>query len=191
MQIAISLTPETFILAFIFFQALLKLVSPLAVLAHELGHALPAMLLSSSPVTVFIGDPRHSKVRQCVGRFHFAFTRQQSGFGFCQFGKTQLSPFSQIIIAVAGPLASLIFTILFLLPLVGVVDLPIHLAFLSAVCFYAHLKLFLSSALPFTSESRGKILASDGLDIMRLMVQIYHNSKNKRHLHDKKLSPAS
>lgn len=91
------------------------IVRPLTVLVHELGHGLPALLLTKEKVKLFIGS--HGDPYRSV---HFQFGRLEIYFkynpilwnhGLCVSESTDITINKQLIIILFGPIASLSFGI--------------------------------------------------------------------------------
>lgn len=91
------------------------LAYPVLVLVHELGHAVPALLLTRAPVTVYLGsygDRRHTwrvqlgALELCVKRNLF-WTK-----GLCVHASQNLSRISHILITLGGVVASTLVAVL-------------------------------------------------------------------------------
>lgn len=88
------------------------LTRPLTVLFHELGHAIPAILLTNDHVTLYIGsygDPKKSLTLR-IGRVEFFFKYNPIlwNLGLCVPHSKEISVNRQIIITIFGPLTSLL-----------------------------------------------------------------------------------
>ncbi|MCF7560702.1 tetratricopeptide repeat protein [Sabulilitoribacter multivorans] len=84
---------------------------PFSTLIHELGHGIPALLLTNKKVTLYLGsygDPKESfKVE--IGRLELFFNKKPFHWkiGLCVLEQQTLSINKQIFIDLMGPLASL------------------------------------------------------------------------------------
>lgn len=91
---------------------LVLIARPLTVLFHELGHAIPAILLTKQKATVYIGshgDPKRSiKINFGVLAIFFRYNPFAWRLGLCVPSAKSVSINRQIIYTLAGPLASLI-----------------------------------------------------------------------------------
>ena len=100
-------------LILLFLIALLVLVtSPFTVLIHELGHAIPAILLTRKKVSIYIGshgDPKKS-LHFSIGLLEVWFTYNPFSWrrGLCVPSAKQISINKQIIYTLSGPLASVV-----------------------------------------------------------------------------------
>ncbi len=79
---------------------------------HELGHAIPALLFSNEPVSIYVGsygDPSKSKVLQ-FGRLtaFFRLNITKWNLGVCSHGPVQKMA-QELLVILGGPMASLIF----------------------------------------------------------------------------------
>lgn len=101
-------------LIFLFLFALL--LRPLSTLIHELGHGIPALLLTDKKVTLYLGsygNPKESfKIE--IGRLVLFFNKKPFNWkiGLCVLEQQTLSINRQIFIDLMGPLASLILSII-------------------------------------------------------------------------------
>ena len=79
------------------------------IMLHELGHAIPTLILTRKKVTIFIGPNRDPGINFRIGLLTFCFTKQPLYWaiaGLCQpsaFSRIQI----QIIYILCGPLVSL------------------------------------------------------------------------------------
>jgi len=96
---------------FIVFSVLL-VIRPLTILCHELGHAIPAMLLTRKAVTVYLGA--YGNADKCfkltIGKLTFFVLHNplQWRGGLCVPSATEISRTQQIIFILSGPLVSFI-----------------------------------------------------------------------------------
>jgi hypothetical protein len=85
------------------------LVTPPLVVIHELGHALAALWQTDGPVFVRIGAKERGWALR-TGRFSMEAgpSEVELAAGFCAYDGTRCSPVGRAVIAMSGPLASLI-----------------------------------------------------------------------------------
>lgn len=91
---------------------LVLIARPFTVLFHELGHAIPAILLTKQKVTIYIGsygDPKKSiKINFGVLTIFFRYNPFSWRLGLCVPSAKLISINRQIIYTLTGPIASLI-----------------------------------------------------------------------------------
>ena len=165
-----TITPGEFLFSFILFHFLLCLAFPFATLLHEIGHALGVILLTQHSATVRIGEGNRM-IRFQFGRMQFKLNLSNSSYGFCEYARNKTTRLQQILIALAGPLWSLLFCILSLVFLLWV-NTPLLGRFLSAVFLYANLYLFVCSTLPMHREKSPNLKSeweSDGYASLRML----------------------
>lgn len=105
------------IILFVTFLALLALITrPFLVLFHELGHAIPAILMTRQSVSIYIGSYGDSKksLHVSIGllTIWFKYNPFSWGPGLCITSAKQIPINQQIIYILTGPLASFIIAIL-------------------------------------------------------------------------------
>lgn len=102
-----------FLLLIIF---LILVARPLTVLFHELGHAIPAILLTRKKVSIYIGsygDPKKSiKFNIGILEVYFRYNPFSWRLGLCVPSAKVISLNHQIIYTVAGPITSLIIAVI-------------------------------------------------------------------------------
>lgn len=147
------------------------MMNPITTFLHELGHAIPCLILTRKPVTVFIGtygDPTQG-ISFKIGslKVHFKFNLLGWTVGLCVPEQEVTSLKSRILITLGGPLASTLIAIpalltAFLFDMHGVAKLAVLLFVLSAL-----LDLFfnLIPSIRFVS-GRQSLIYSDG-EILR------------------------
>lgn len=90
---------------------LVFIARPLTVLFHELGHAIPAVMLTRQKVTIYVGsygDPKKSiKLNFGVLVIFFRYNPFAWRLGLCVPSATTVSSNKQIVYTLTGPLASL------------------------------------------------------------------------------------
>ena len=84
---------------------LVMVIIPLAILAHELGHALVALRITAGPVNVVVGR-QPGLVRLRVGRLGVSLHIDPAG-GVCVW-KPSARPHDDLLILAGGPIASLL-----------------------------------------------------------------------------------
>ncbi|MEQ6124033.1 tetratricopeptide repeat protein [Pseudotenacibaculum sp. MALMAid0570] len=92
------------------------ILRPFSTLIHELGHGIPALLLTDKKVTLYLGsygNPKES-FKVVIGRLELFFNKKPFNWkiGLCLFEQQKLSISNQIFINLMGPLASLILSII-------------------------------------------------------------------------------
>jgi len=91
---------------------LILIARPLTVLCHELGHAIPAILLTKEKVTIYIGsygDPKKSiRYKLKLLEIYFRYNPFSWKLGLCVPSAKAVSINRQIIYTVTGPITSLI-----------------------------------------------------------------------------------
>jgi len=101
---------ESFPIIFLFFALLVLITRPFTVLFHELGHAIPAILITGQPVTIYIGsygNPEKSfHFRIGLLEVWFKFNPLLWRLGLCVPSAKEISINNQIIYTLTGPLAS-------------------------------------------------------------------------------------
>src|SRR5947209_29986 len=100
-----------FVFILLIFFATFLLARLLTVLLHELGHALPALLLTKQKVTVYIGsygDPKNTlKLNLGMMEIFFRYNPLAWKIGMCVPSAKTISINRQIIYILAGPLTSI------------------------------------------------------------------------------------
>lgn len=90
--------------------SLLLVIRPMTILCHEIGHAIPAMLLTRKTVTVYLGS--YGDADKCfritIGKLTFfvRYNPLQWRGGLCIPSAKEISRRQQIIYTLSGPLAS-------------------------------------------------------------------------------------
>lgn len=102
---------ENMFLIYLFAVLVVIITKPITVLFHELGHAIPAILLTRKSVSIYIGsygDPENSWHFR-FGLLEFWFKRNPLSWklGLCVPSDKQMSINKQIIFILTGPMASL------------------------------------------------------------------------------------
>lgn len=103
---------EYFPLILLFFALLVFITRPFTVLFHELGHAIPAIIMTKQTVSIYIGsygDPKKS-LHFSLGLLDIWFKYNPFSWwnGLCVPSAKQISINKQIIYTLTGPLASFI-----------------------------------------------------------------------------------
>lgn len=100
-----------FALFILLFLGLLLITRPLTVLLHELGHAIPAMLLTKQKVTVYAGSYGDSEnsisFRIGLLEVYFKYNPFSWKTGLCA-PSASTSIYGQILYTIAGPIASFV-----------------------------------------------------------------------------------
>lgn len=95
---------------------LVLIVRPITTIIHELGHAIPAILLTRQKVTIYIGshgDPNKSFHFQ-LGKLevYFRFNILEWQLGLCVPSAAEISVLRQFIYTLTGPMASTIIAVI-------------------------------------------------------------------------------
>ena len=85
---------------------------PVSTLMHELGHGVPALLLTKGKVTLYLGsygDPKDS-IKISIGRLEIFFRKNPFHWkiGLCQMHDEKVSINKQIFVTLMGPIMSLV-----------------------------------------------------------------------------------
>ena len=147
----------------------------IATLLHELGHALPALLLTNSPVSIRVGDDSEKPFID-AGRMTLSLSLRTASIGFTSYDRNSLSVFRLVLVVLGGPVISLSACLLSTWFIVhGPESLWIRLlvaAFLSAKGL-----VFLRSIIPVKLRPTNEFPEgppSDGLDLIRIL----YNERN-------------
>lgn len=152
---------------------------PITVIFHELGHALPALLLSKEKVEIYIGSYGNSKKS-----FHFRLKRLEVYFkyspflwnhGLCVPKDALLSKTKRLIIFVGGPMTSMLLGALGVLLLYEITFHPIGKAILSFFIFSSILD-FIINIVPSSRQINlddGRICYNDGQQIIEIITNQY------------------
>lgn len=155
---------------------LVILVRPFTALFHELGHALTALLLTRQKVTVYVGSygDQSKGLRVRSGLLEIWFTNNFFSWqsGLCVFSARDLSVSRQLLIVLAGPVASTLIGLsacylTFTLELHGAVKL-IFLVFLGCALLDLVVNLVPRSA-PILLQD-GSIAYNDGYRLKQLLL---------------------
>lgn len=100
----------------LFFALLVLIIRPFTILFHELGHAIPALILTRQPVTVYIGsygDTKYS-IHFRMGRLDVWLKYNPLAWrsGLCIPSAQEVSINKKIIYTLTGPLASFIIAVI-------------------------------------------------------------------------------
>jgi hypothetical protein len=154
---------------------------PFCLMLHESGHASMILLLTKQKVTFQFGV-RGTKREFQWGRLSILMYFELSALFFCRYrleNKANLSRFQDFWITVGGPLASLLFTILFGALWLGLntVDPWRGLAIFNLVSF-------LSSIIPRYNDRWQGVAAgipNDGLQLVQLIQQVNEDKNGGSH----------
>lgn len=103
---------EYFPLILLSLSLILAIIRPFTVLFHELGHAIPAMIMTKEKVTIYLGsygDPNKS-LNFTIGKLEIWLKYNPIAWriGLCIPSSTEMSFNQRILFIIAGPFASLI-----------------------------------------------------------------------------------
>ncbi|MCC5916022.1 MAG: tetratricopeptide repeat protein [Cryomorphaceae bacterium] len=147
---------------------------PFTVLFHELGHAIPAILMTKQPVSIYIGsygDPKKN-LQFSIGLLDvwLKYNPLSWQYGLCIPSAKQISINKQIIYTLTGPLTSFVFAIVacyftFVYDLHDFLKLILIIFLVSSI-----LDLFIN-LMPSTSPVRlfdGRLTYNDGYQLKKL-----------------------
>lgn len=177
---------------------MLMVTRPLTVLLHELGHAVPALLFSHGPVTLYIGsfeDTSHSNPVK-AGRLTIWFRRNplKWWWGLCEADCGSMSIVRQVLYVSGGALVSLLLAVFMLYLLLSGRLQPLPRIF--CILFFAS-ALFdiLFNFNPFLKRTQaGETYYSDGrtlLQLLRLKQTVKAYDSALQLYRDKKYEPAA
>jgi len=165
----VGLNQETFG-GLLFFLCCFIAFKSIATLLHELGHALPALLLTNSPVSIRVGD---DSVKPLIdaGRMTLSLSLRNASIGFTSYDRNSLSVSRLVLIVLGGPVVSLSACVLSTWFIVhGTQSLWISL--LAAAFLSANGLVFLRSIIPVKLRPTNEFPEgppSDGLDLIRIL----------------------
>jgi hypothetical protein len=135
-------------LRFILYLALLWiLLFPITTLLHECGHAFTTLALTDRDVSIQLGNGRKGLKWQS-GRLKIIAGWFTGFVGFTRYNQKDIAPHRILWITLAGPLVSLVLTILFWIP-ASIWSEPPWLVFVLKSLSYATLAQFLFTILPW------------------------------------------
>lgn len=141
----------------------------IGVLAHELGHAVPATLLTRQRVLLQVGQGKRF-LRFVLGRLEIRLSWRGCRFGFTRYGRETESRTRQTVVAAAGPAASLLACAAFAWAAVNsVVGSWDWIAYLAL--FVSNFRILIVAIWPIAyrpSPQSEEVWLSDSLDIWRM-----------------------
>tara|TARA_B110000037_G_scaffold212245_1_gene264812 strand:- start:164 stop:682 length:519 start_codon:yes stop_codon:yes gene_type:complete len=144
----------------------------LGVLIHELGHAAMALLLTKQTVSLRVGNSETAKKIR-FGRLELTLSLRGFRYGSTSYDRSQESLSTQIIVALSGPLGSLL-AIVFAFIFVSTVSREGVLWLLLLSFFVANFRILLVALWPIKyrpNKESDEVWLSDGLDIWRMLRQ--------------------
>ncbi|MBT6959156.1 MAG: hypothetical protein HN996_12090 [Opitutae bacterium] len=166
-----EITAVHFLVCFIIFNLLLKVVYPISGFLHEVGHAIAGLFLAKgSKISIRFGNYGNKPLIK-LGNLNLYIGPTTSFWGYCEFESNKLSQGRLIAIALGGPLVSLVL-ILTNLWILFVRGQSMEAQFLAAIFFYANCRILIVSMtprnfiLPAPAMVKGE---SDGLKIIQLL----------------------
>ena len=170
----VGLNQETF-LGLLFFLCCFIAFKSIATLLHELGHALPALLLTNSPVSIRVGD---DSVKPLIdtGRISLSLSLRNASIGFTSYDRNALSVFRLVIVVLGGPVLSLSACVLSTWFIVHCPE-SLWIRLLAAAFLSANGLVFLRSIIPVKLRPTNEFPEgppSDGLDLIRIL----YNERN-------------
>ena len=185
---------------FLFFFSILA-CRPITVLVHELGHAIPALLFTQKPVTIYVGSygDRSKSLFFNLGRLQsfVSYDIFQSQMGLCYHSSAKTIQ-QTLLIILGGPLASLLFGLL-LIVLVSNFIFPPMLNFVFYMLLVSAIFDFFVNMIPSKNPSYlfdGTPVYNDGNSFFKLLkeskypenyfkaIDFYSKEKNKRAIHN-------
>ena len=172
-------------LSLFFFALCVAICRPLTVLLHELGHAIPALLLTAAKTSIYIGsygDEENSR-RISIGKLEiwFRYNLLEWKQGLCIPHAKKVTVNRQIIYTICGPLTSLLVAITLL-----------YLAFVfdcSALLTFVLLTFLVSAVIDLVTNLRpnpvpiklhsGTIVYNDGYALLKLFRMKAELRKNR------------
>lgn len=142
------------------------------VFLHELGHALMALLVTKQRVEMEVGSLGGRKSLD-IGRLNLAFRLGGLRYGATKYERGKESSRTQALVAMGGPLASLMATLLFG-GLMASSVLGSWLWIVSLGLGLANFRILIVAVWPMEYRpmgSEGEVWLSDGLDVWRLLTQ--------------------
>ncbi len=137
---------STLLLAIPIGYAFLWITVPLSTLFHELGHVLTAFFWSNDKIYVKIGMKENGRLFR-VGRLQFNISLSTNYFGSCTYKGDGVFRMQKIIIALSGPIVSLLLAIAFYIGLTKVPEM-LWPKFFLMVATYVNAKIFITTLFP-------------------------------------------
>jgi hypothetical protein len=166
-----EITAVHFLVCFIIFNLLLKVIYPVSGFLHEAGHAIVGLFLAKgSRISIRFGNCGNRPLLK-LGKIDVFIGPTTSFWGYCEFESNGLSTSRLIAIALGGPLVTLTLTVANLWFLFAL-DQPMEAQFLAAAFFYANCRILVVSMTPrnFRAPASSMVVGeSDGLKIIRLL----------------------
>jgi len=142
----------------------------LGVLAHELGHAVMAFLVTRQKVELEVGSAG-GRAKVSLGRLELCFRTRGLRYGVTRYDRAVESRGKQAWVAVGGPVASVLAVVLFGWLLVNaVVGSWIWILWLGLMV--ANFRILIVAIWPIEyrpNGTTGEVWVSDGLDLWRLL----------------------
>jgi len=165
----VGLNQETFG-GLLFFLCCFIAFKSIATLLHELGHALPALLLTNSPVSIRVGD---DSVKPLIDaeRMTLSLSLRNASIGFTSYDRNSLSVFRLVFVVLGGPMASLSACVLSAWFIVHGPE-SLWISLLAAAFLSANGLVFLRSIIPVKLRPTNEFPEgppSDGLDLIRIL----------------------
>ena len=166
-----EITAVHFLVCFIIFNLLLKVIYPVSGFLHEAGHAIVGLFLAKgSRISIRFGNCGN-RPQLKLGKIDLFIGPTTSFWGYCEFESNGLPTSRLIAIALGGPLVTLALTAANLWFLFALGQ-SLEAQFLAAIFFYANCRILIVSMiprnfrLPASSMTKGE---SDGLKIIQLL----------------------
>ena len=148
---------------------------PLIILIHELGHAIPAILLTQQPVNIYIGsygNPDES-IKCTIGKLKIFLRYKPYAWrrGLCVLSATNVSVNHRIIYILCGPITS---TLLSILSLWLAIHFDVHgaIKLVLLLFFFISIVDLTGNIIPISRPIKlhnGNIIYNDGYQLMKLL----------------------
>ncbi|WP_064967866.1 tetratricopeptide repeat protein [Tenacibaculum ovolyticum] len=153
----------------------ISLLRPFTILIHELGHGIPALILTKGKVNLYIGSYGDSKnnFRLTLSRLDVFFKKDNPLYwkvGLCKTNDSDIPIFKQFIIVLFGPIASLMLAI-FIVYIIFNTNVPDDLIIILFVFMISSLYDFFINIVPSRESitlDNGSITHNDGQQLKLL-----------------------
>ena len=154
---------------------LIVLVRGLIVILHELGHAVPAIILTKQPVSIYIGSygEKQKSINFKIGLLDvwISYKMQFWRNGLCSPSAKNISINKQVIYTLCGPFCSIFLASFFLYFAISFELSDAHMLF-GAVFFVLSVVDFLGNLVPSNTPiplANGDHTTNDGAQLIRLL----------------------
>ena len=164
------LDPVPFLLSFLIFSLVLKVVYPLCSFLHEAGHAIPALLFIKGDTRIEMTQGGGKEFR--LGKLVLVWGLQGIHHGSCEFPVEGVPQYKIAMVVIGGPIVSGLLAVFSLWGLLYPAWPPLPRLAL-AVLFYANLRIFLTSIIPTVHKFPGmeEGIPSDGKRFLENLIE--------------------